>query len=84
MPMCMDIPKVAPRASRSGCPGVTPRSWPEPSSSMWREASASRSKTASGGAGTTRSTDTMFPSTGQSPGLDCMMPPSVKMVVAVM
>ena len=51
---------------------------------MWREASASRSKTASGGAGTTRSTDTMFPSTGQSPGLDCMMPPSVKMVVAVM
>ena len=51
---------------------------------MWREASAITSKMTSGGAGMTRSLETTFPLHDQRPGLDCMMPPSAKMVVAVM
>ncbi len=83
MPMCMDIPKVAPRESRSGTPGVTPRSWPDPSISVCRAGVGQQVEDRRGGAGTTRSPRHVAVH-GQSPGLDCMIPPSAKMVVAVM
>src|SRR5271165_20851 len=50
------MPKVEPRASRSGAPALGRTSAPEPSISGWREASATTAKIAAAGASMTRST----------------------------
>src|SRR5580692_4435626 len=65
-PMCMDMPKLEPADRRSGRPALTALTVPDPSMSGCREASAIRSKMASGVAGMTRSTETTSAPTSET------------------
>ena len=55
-PIFIDMPKVEPSVSCWAAPSLALTSWPEPSISGWRVASATRAKRAAGGALMTRST----------------------------
>ncbi len=84
MPRCMDIPNVAPSAQPLGDPGLHP---PQLAGSVELEVPrgvGQHGEDRLGGSGDDPLTGDHVPAHDQSPGLDCMMPPSAKMVVAVM